>query len=101
MAATVNTVNTLDITFHINDGTAVGDSYTWKFNNPSGAINSLSAVRDAFGGASGFLSDYFTTSTGSVAADDSMFICNASGDVFDNIDAARKVETVTTKEDLG
>lgn len=96
MAATITTRNTLDITFHINDGTAVGDSMTWKFNNPKASISSLSAVRAAFGSPSGFLSDYFKGSN-----DTAMYISDASGDEIDNIDSARKVEIVTTKEDLG
>lgn len=95
MAATVTYKNTLDINFHIVDGTAVGNNITWKFNDPANDISSLSAVRDAFGGASGFLSSYFTT------GEDAMKVCNKNGNLIDNVDGARKVAIVTTKEDLG
>lgn len=97
MAATVTYKNTLDINFHIVDGTAVGNNTTWKFNDPSNDIASLSAVRDAFGGTSGFLSEWFKTGN----FDTGMSICNKNGDPIDNVDGARKVAVVTTKEDLG
>lgn len=100
MAATVTSRNTLDIIFHVADGTAVGSSLTWKFNNPKASISSLSAVRDAFGGASGFLTTQFQTG-GSNDPNMKMYICNAAKETIDNVDAARKVQTVTTKEDLG
>lgn len=96
MAATVTSRNTLDITFHIADGTAIGDSITWKLDNPSSSVTSLQVVRDAFGGENGFLSDNFKGS-GATA----MFICDSKGNQIDNIDAAKKVQTVITKEDLG
>ena len=95
MSATTTYKNTLDINFHIADGTAVGNNSTWKFNDPANDISSLSAVRDAFGGSSGFLSDWFKNSL------NHMSICNKNGDPIDNVDGARKVAIVTTKEDLG
>ena len=99
---TVKETDTLDMTFHIVDGTAVGNSFTWKFNNPLTSVNSLSAVRDAMGGASGFLSDWFKNDTDqSVGSGVGCTICSALGYPIDNVDAARKVQTVVTKEDLG
>ena len=100
MAATVTDRRTLDITFHISDGTAVGDSLTWKLNNPSSSVTTLQNVRDAFGGDSGFLSDYFTQDS-NANPNQKMYICDASGNRIDNVDAAKKVSVVTTKEDLG
>ena len=99
MSATVNSKNTLDITFHVADGTAVGDSLIWKFNNPKDTVTTLQQVRDAFGGASGFLSDWFKGVGGDPSV--ALYICNGAGDTIDNVDAAKKVQTVVTKEDLG
>ena len=96
---TIKTVDTLDITFHIVDNTAVGDQFTWKFNNPDSSVNSLSAVRAAFGGQSGFLSDWFKGVGGQPQLQ--LSICDARGYDIDMVDAAKKVQTVTTKEDLG
>lgn len=101
MSATVKTTNTLDITFHVIDGTAVGNQFTWKFDNPTDSVGSLSQVRTAFAGPSGFLSDYFTDEFPGYPDDAKMYICDASGNKIDMIDAAKKVSTVITKEDLG
>ncbi len=99
---TVKTTDTLDMTFHIVDGTAVGNQFTWKFNNPLSTVGSLSAVRDAMGGQSGFLSQWFKNDTDqSVGSGVGCTICSALGYPIDNIDAAKKVQTVVTKEDLG
>ena len=104
MSATVTERNTLDITFHIVDGTAIGTQSVWKFDYPQAGVSTLQQVRDAFGSPKGFLSDYFKGNFPSGLSPDGTFnmsICNLAGDEIDFIDAAKKVSVLTTKEDLG
>jgi len=87
------TRSTLDIQFHIQDGTVMGDSYTWKLNNPVANL-SLQQVKDAFGFDSSYnYMGYLINQLG-------IKPITKEGYFIDGVDSARVVTTVTTKTEL-
>lgn len=99
--ATTTTRSTLDIKFHVQDGTVTGDSYIWKFNYPKDGAEStltLQDVKNAIG---------FGAETGGTTYDFATFCTNYNcklltkeGNVIDGIDGASIVVTTVTKNEL-
>ena len=114
MAAVVTERSTLDITFHVDDGTVMGTSYTWKFNDPdTDTVVGMAQVKSALGkviqGAanqvtltSGFFGDL--SYTGNMATSSyemyNVKIYTKEGYLIDGIDSAKIVTTTTTKNEL-
>lgn len=101
MATTVTNVSTLDITFHVDDGTTIGSTLKWKLNNPYN-VTSLQQVKDAFGVDSQTYEDGLLALSGQGGQTglDGFAIVDKLGNKIDGIDAAAVVEIVTTKNDL-
>lgn len=114
MATTVTTErSTLDINFHVQDGTVMGTTATWKFNDPdSDTITTFAQIKSAFGeiigsGVSqtftpGFLGDFSATGNAATASKDiyNIKIYTKEGYLIDGIDSAKIVTTTTTKQEL-
>ena len=89
---------TLDIDFSTgqnNDG-----SYTWKFNDPIGSVSTVTEIRLAFGFDS--LGNPDSTSTGLFGSlyADGLRMFTKSGETLNNITGAKKIQVITTREDL-
>lgn len=100
MATTTTTRSTLDIKFHIQDGTVTGDSYTWKLNYPLGGSSSTLTLDDVKT-ALGFVDTPPSNYTFKVFCDNNG--CNLltkDGYIIDGIDGASIVVTTTTKNEL-
>lgn len=102
MAVVTSTRSTLDIKFHIQDGTVAGDYYTWKLNFPQGGTSStltLNDVKAAFGFESNpkVTLKYYVDTFGNPT--DTRLI-DKDGNIIDGIDAAAIVTTTTTKNEL-
>lgn len=97
MATIITQVNTLDISFAIGNDSM--GSYTWKFNNPSASITTLTQIRQKFGFDSNGQPDSTSTGLfGSLYADGLRLY--AKNQVIQAITSAQKVSVVTTKEDM-
>lgn len=96
MSTTIKNVKTLDIQFHTLDGTTMGSSYTWKFNNPSANVTTLQDVKDAFGMDGGNDGWFGVT----LHDDYNVRLYDSAGNEIDGIDGAKITEVVTTKTDL-
>lgn len=97
MSAIISTKRTLDIQF-ATQGIDVG-TFTWKLNDPDGSITTVTQIRRSFGfDAAGEPS----TDTGLFGNlyQDGLRLCTKTGDTLTAIEAAKKVEVITTKEDL-
>lgn len=101
MAVTTSTRSTLDIKFHVQDGTVTGDSYIWKLNYPLGGASStlsLDDVKDAFD-----LDGLHAASKNKFGTFCRTYACNLitkEGNIIDGIDSASIVITTTTKNEL-
>lgn len=101
MAVTTTTRSTLDIKFHIQDGTVTGDSYIWKLNYPLGGASStlsLDDVKDAFDldGTHAAAKNKF----GTFCRTNNCNLVTKEGYIIDGIDSASIVITTTTKNEL-
>ena len=101
MAVTTTTRSTLDIKFHVQNGTVTGDSYIWKLNYPLGGASSnltLDDVKNAFD------LDGQHTGTGypigAFCRNHNCNIVTKEGNIIDGIDSASIVITTTTKNEL-
>lgn len=101
MAIVSSTRSTLDIKFHIQNGTVTGDYYTWKLNYPLGGASSSLTLQDVKA-ALGFENNqkitlkYFVDTYGNPDSK----LTDKEGNVIDGIDAAAIVTTTTTKNEL-
>lgn len=99
MASTTTTRSTLDIKFHIQDGTVTGDSYTWKLNYPLGGASSTLTLNDVktafdFEGTAGGVT------FGGFCINQNCHLLTKDGYIIDGIDGASVVVTTTTKNEL-
>lgn len=88
---------TLDIDFSTgqnNDG-----NYTWKFNDPIGSVSTVTAIRLAFGFDSNGDPSTGTGLFGSLYQD-GLRLFTKSGETLNNITGAKKIQVITTREDL-
>lgn len=101
MAVTTTTRSTLDIKFHVQNGTVTGDSYIWKLNYPLGGASStltLDDVKNAFD-----LDGQHTGSAyqfGSFCRNYNCQLVTKDNYIIDGIDSASIVITTTTKNEL-
>lgn len=101
MSAVTTTRSTLDIKFHVQDGTVAGNNYTWKLNYPLGGASSTISLNDikvAFG------FEYNANETLKHIVDTygaaNSNLTDKDGNTIDGIDGATIVTTVTTKNEL-
>lgn len=101
MAVTTTNRSTLNITFHTQDGSTMGGSYTWKFNYPAGGASSSLTLDDV---KAAFDLDGEHSSTaqtfGSICRNLQVNIYTKEGNIIDGIDSAAIVTTTTTKNEL-
>lgn len=104
MATTTQTRSTLDIKFHVQNGTVMGSNYTWKLNFPLGGISStltLADVNNAFGNDPNALAtDPGFLNPNNNYRGQGLKIYTKDGLEIDGIDGATIVTTVTTKNEL-
>lgn len=104
MATTTQTRSTLDIKFHVNNGTVMGTNYTWKFNYPLGGTSSTLTLADV-NAALGNDATASSTAPGFLNPNNQyrgngLKIYTKDGLEIDGIDGATIVTTVTTKNEL-
>lgn len=92
MATTVTNRETLDINFHVNDGTVTGSNYVWKLNNPVSGLT-LNNVKDALGALPSSTSGWMAIITTNP-------LYTKDGGNIDGIDGATVVTTTITKNEL-
>lgn len=99
MAATISSSETLDIAFDTITFNGQSGTFTWKLNDPHGSITTVTQIRQTFG----FNSDGDpSTGTGLFGSlyQDGLRLTTKNNDTLQAISGARKVEVITTKEDL-
>ena len=88
---------TLDIDFSTgqnNDG-----SYTWKFNDPDSGVSTVTQIRQSFGFDSNGDPSTGTGLFGSLYQD-GLRLYTKSGETLNKITGAKKIQVITTREDL-
>lgn len=104
MATTTATRSTLDIKFHVNNGTVMGTNYTWKFNFPVGGTSSTLTLQDvnlALGNDQNLGSnDPGFLNPNNMYRGKGLKIYTKDGLEIDGVDGATIVTTVTTKNEL-
>lgn len=99
MATVITQKYTLDINFSTVDSLTGDGNYTWKFNDPQGSVSTVTQIRQSFGfDANGDPS----TGTGLFGSlyQDGLRLFTKSGAELRAIDGAKKIQIITTREDL-
>ena len=99
MSQIISQKYTLDINFSTVDPLGGNGSYTWKFNDPQGSVSTVTQIRQSFGFDSNGDPSTGTGLFGSLYQD-GLRLFTKSGAELKTIDGARKIQVITTREDL-